>query len=113
MLAESPETDTRYPIHPRDQNRVGLRGRVQKRWTPVLSWKEAVEKVPGGIKFLPITRTYHGLEVIDSHLSRSYEGQQGKDGVLFKFWQPIISDYKKSELLLLSYFACVYVCAFL
>lgn len=72
-----------------------------------------MEKVPRGIEFLPISRTCHGLEVIDSHLSRSYEGQQGKDGVLFKFWQPIISDYKKSELLLFSYFACVYVCVLL
>ena len=39
-LPQSPETDTKGPSHLRDQNRVGPRGRVQRRWTPALSWKK-------------------------------------------------------------------------
>lgn len=42
-LAQSPKIDTKGPMHLRDQNRVGPRGRVQRRWTPALSWKRAVD----------------------------------------------------------------------
>lgn len=40
------------------------------------------------------TQTCHGLEVVDFYpgLSRFYQGQQGKDGVLFQPWQPITGD---------------------
>ena len=114
-LAQSPETDTEGPTHLRDQKRVGPRGRVQRSRTPALSWNRAVEKVPGGIEFLPslaagTAQVCHELEVINCHLSRSYPGQPGKDGILFKLWQPVIGDYTLRNLNSVCVCVCVCVC---
>ena len=115
-LAQSPETDTEGPTHLRDQKRVGPRGRVQRSRTPALSWNRAVEKVPGGIEFLPslaagTAQVCHELEVINCHLSRSYPGQPGKDGILFKLWQPVIGDYTLRNLNSVCVCVCVCVCS--
>lgn len=76
---------------------------------PVLSEKGALEKVPGRAEFLPTTQTCRGLEVVDRHLSRLYQGQQGKAGALFKLWQPIIVTIRNLNCFC-SIIVCVCVC---
>ena len=66
----------------------------------------------GGIKFSPslaagTAQVCHELEGINCHLFRSYPGQPGKDGILFKLWQPAIGDYTLRNL---NSCVCVCVC---
>ena len=72
-----------------------------------------MEKVPWEIKFFPslaarTAQVCHELEVINCHLSRSYPGQPGKDGILFKLWQPAIGDYTLRNLN--SVCVCAHLC---
>lgn len=107
-LARSPEADAKGPSHLRDQNRVGPRGRVQRRWTPALSWKKGCGESSRRNRILAQLGSWANPNlpwVRSCWLSRSYQGQQGKDGVLFKLWQNYFCS-------IVSIFVCVCVCSF-